>query len=111
MDNFQKAKKILIKYKQEHLLAFYDELDNKEKEFLVNQILRINFQQIFNLYEASKTDEVIPTNSIEPLPYIDKSKLSEKDIFYYTNIGENCIKNNQFAVVTMAGGQRNKAWI
>lgn len=105
MDSFQKAKNILSEYNQEHLLSFYDELDESEKSFLINQIFRINFKQIFDLYEASKTDEIIPCNLIEPLPYFDKSTLSNKDLNYYSSIGEEYIKNNNFAVITMAGGQ------
>lgn len=105
MDSFQKAKEILSKYNQEHLLAFYDELDENEKELLVNQICRIDFKQIFDLYEASKTDEVIPTNHIEPLPYFDKSKLSKEELDKYISIGESYIKSGEFAVITMAGGQ------
>jgi len=105
MDNYAKAKDLLKTYNQEHLLRFYDELNNKEKEFLINQICNINFKQIFDLYEASKIDEVIPTNLIQPLPYFDKSKLSASDITFFKNIGENIIKNNKYAVVTMAGGQ------
>lgn len=105
MDNFLKAKEILKEYNQEHLLSFYDELDNEQKEFLVNQILRIDFKQIFDLYEASKTDEVIPCNLIEPLPYFDKSRLSYNDKNLYINLGETYIKENSLAIVTMAGGQ------
>lgn len=105
MDSFQKAKDILKEYNQEHLLCFYDELDKSEQELLVNQICRIDFKQIFDLYEASKKDEVIPCNLIEPLPYFDKSLLSNDDLKYYTSVGEEYIKNGEFAVVTMAGGQ------
>ena len=105
MDSFQKAKDILKEYSQEHLLCFYDELNESEQELLVKQICRINFKQIFDLYEASKTDEVIPCNLIEPLPYFDKSLLSSGDLNHYTLVGETYIKNGEFAVVTMAGGQ------
>lgn len=105
MDYFEKTSNILEKFNQEHLFKFYDELDDIQKDFLCRQICRINFSQIFNLYEASKKDEVIPCNLIEPLPYFDKSSISNQDKTTYINIGENCIKNSEFAVVTMAGGQ------
>ena len=39
IENYEKAKKILEEYHQEHLLLFYDELDDKQKEYLINQIL------------------------------------------------------------------------
>lgn len=105
MDNFQKAKDILKKYNQQHLLYFYDELNNKERESLVNQICNINFQQIFDLYEASKIDEQISYSEIQPLEYIDKKELKKVDVLNYTDIGEAYIRNGEFAVVTMAGGQ------
>jgi len=105
--NLQVAKEILKKYNQEHLLRFYDELNDDEKEFLVNQICNIDFDQIFSLYEASKIDEVIPTKLIEPLSYKEKYKLSDDESTYYSIIGTDAIKSNKFAVVTMAGGQRH----
>lgn len=105
IQNYEKAKDILCKYHQEHLLNFYDELNNEEKEFLTNQICNINFQQIFDLYEASKTDEVIPQNLIEPLSYTIKKNLSNEDFTYYNQIGKNAIINGKYAVVTLAGGQ------
>ena len=105
IQNYEKAKDILVKYKQEHLLNFYDELNNDEKEFLVNQICSIDFQKIFDLYEASKIDEVIPQNLIEPLSYTVKKDLSDEDISYYEKIGKNVILSNKYAVVTLAGGQ------
>ena len=105
METFSTAKSILEKYHQEHLLNFYDELDDSEKSLLINQICNINFEQIFNLYEASKLDDCVPNNLIEPLPYTDKANLSKNDIDCYKDIGSNIIKSNEYAVVTMAGGQ------
>ena len=67
--------------------------------------MRIDFKQIFDLYEASKTDEVIPCNLIEPLPYFDKARLSHDEKNLYLALGETYIKENSLAVVTMAGGQ------
>ena len=111
IENLQIAKEILKKYHQEHLLYFYDELNTEEKETLVNQICNIDFEKIFNLYEASKSDELIPIKKLEPLKYTEKYKLSEDESTYFSSIGEAAIKNNKFAVVTMAGGQRYKTWI
>ena len=48
-ENLLKVKEILKKYNQEHLLEFYNELNNEEKETLVNQILTIDFDQIIIL--------------------------------------------------------------
>ncbi|NLC88217.1 MAG: hypothetical protein GX682_05570 [Clostridiaceae bacterium] len=103
--NFQKAKDVLEKYNQEHLLNFYDELNNNEKDLLTNQICNIDFKQILDLYEASKTDEVIPHNLIEPLNYVVKNQLNKDEFSYYEELGSLSIKNNEYAVVTLAGGQ------
>ncbi len=105
MQNYEMAKRILAKYKQEHLLNFYDELNNDEKEQLISQICQINFEQIFSLYEASKKDELIPHRSIAPLPYTIKKDLTTEEFMYYCSIGENAIVNGKYAVVTLAGGQ------
>lgn len=105
IQNYEKAKDVLEKYHQEHLLNFYDELNNEEKAFLINQICHIDFEQIFNLYEASKIDEVIPQNLIEPLAYIVKKDLTNEEIAYYEQIGKEIILNRKCAVVTLAGGQ------
>ena len=104
-DKLRTAKEILKKYNQEHLLYFYDELSEEEKNILINQILNIDFEKIINLYLNSKKVEDLSKVEILPLPHIEKDKLSEKEINYYTQIGEAVIKNNQVAIVTMAGGQ------
>ncbi len=102
---FEKAKKILKKYNQEHLLAFYDKLSQEEKNKLINQILSINFEQINKLYENTKKQVEEDKAKIEPITYIDKNNLSEEEKVYYKNLGIKEIKEGNLAAVTMAGGQ------
>ena len=104
-DKLNQAKEILKKYNQEHLLYFYDELSEEEKNILINQILNIDFEQIINLYNNSQKNEDTSNVKISPLPHIERDKLTDKELNYYTQIGETVIKNNQVAIVTMAGGQ------
>lgn len=104
-NKFTKVKNILKEYKQEHLLKFYDVLSEDEKSILLNQLYSINFELIEKLYNNSKTNSSVDYSEISPLPHIEKNKLSNDEIHYYTKIGENIIKNNNFAVITMAGGQ------
>lgn len=104
-DKLKKAQEILSKYNQEHLLYLYNELSEEEKNKLINQILNINFEKIINLYVNSKKNEDLSDVKISPLPHLEKNKLTEKESNYYIQIGEAIIKNNQVAVVTMAGGQ------
>ena len=75
-----KVKELLKKYNQEHLLTCFDELTSENKELLLNQILNIDFDLMSKLYEGTKKEVEIDTTSIEPISYIDKSKLSRKRI-------------------------------
>lgn len=102
---FLKAKEILIKYNQEHLLSFYDELDDDQKNFLLNQILTINFEQILNLYKKSFEEDHLDLSSISPLPYIVKDNLDYDEKKYYAFIGNEAIQKSKVAVITLAGGQ------
>lgn len=107
-DKLRQAQIILKKYKQEHLLQFYDELTDNEKHFLLDQILSINFDEILYLYEKSKFDVTDSTEEVAPLPYINKSTLSKQELDFYSDIGNNTIKNGEIAVITLAGGQGSR---
>ena len=41
---------------------------------------------------------------------MDLEQLSKEEKENYEQIGNSIIKQGKYAVVTMAGGQRNKAW-
>ncbi len=104
---YNKCKDILEKYDQKHLLSFYDILNGEKRELLLDQILRINFEQICNLYKNSYI-ELKKHDTITPLPYVDKTKLSNKEFKYYNKIGIEAIKSHEFAVITLAGGQGSR---
>ena len=57
------------------------------------------------LYNNTKKEIEFKESKIEPLKYIDKAKISEKEKIRLDEIGESVVKNGQYAVVTMAGGQ------
>lgn len=99
------AKKVLEENKQEHLLFYYDKLDDIKKEELLDQILSINYNLMKELYESAKKPIDLKDISIEPIDYIDKSKLEENQLKKYEELGAEAIKANKYAVVTMAGGQ------
>lgn len=104
-DKLKIVEQLLKKYKQEHLLNFYNEISETEKNILINQILDIDFENICKLYKDSKETKNSSNIEISPLQHIEKNKLSNREINYYTEIGETIIHNHQIAVVTMAGGQ------
>lgn len=99
------VKELLAKYGQEHLLQCYSKLSDEQKNKLLNDILTLDFNQVQNLYESTKTKLSFENVKLEPIPHTTKSELSEADFKKYTEIGESVIKAGKLAVVTMAGGQ------
>lgn len=109
MDNkLQIAVNILQKNNQEHLLNFYDELDESQKAYLINQILSIDFAQLNNLFENSKKDDSIEESRISPVSYFSKDNLPKDKVSLYYDIGEQYIKNGELAVLTLAGGKGSR---
>lgn len=96
---------------QEQIIAFWDELDDTERATLANQIENLDFIKIDNLFENSKKDEVFNIDTISPIPYINSLKMQDEEKEKYIKIGEDSIKKGELAVISMAGGQRNKTWI
>ena len=106
--NYLNIKSKLEEYEQEHLLKFYNELNEIEKQELIDDILSVDFEQMKMLYGNINNKE--EDGEIGQIPYINKEELSREELNYYNKIGIETIKNGEYAVVTMAGGQRNKTW-
>ena len=102
--NIEEIKHKLKKYGQEHLLIFYDKLDEKKQNELLKQIDEIDFDLINSIY--SRTRDILKQEDakIEPIDFIDKYKLKDR-YKYYEDIGKKAIKEGKLACVTMAGGQ------
>ena len=105
MERLEKAKEILKKYNQEHLLSCFEKLSEENKQKLLNQILTIDFKEILSLYEDTKKEASVGKGKIEPIAYVDKSKLGDNELKEYEKIGAEVISKGKYAVVTMAGGQ------
>lgn len=90
----------LITIGQEHIAKRL-----KENLELQEQIKNIDFEQIMELYEKTKITPEIEEKNIESISYTEKEKLEEEKYNQLDAIGSEIIKNGQYAVVTMAGGQ------
>ena len=100
----EEVKDILKKYGQEHLLNHYNDLDEKKKEILLEQINHIDFELVSKLYDSTKEQKINTNDKIAPINYLDKYKLNDQ-YKYYESIGKKAIKEGKLAAVTMAGGQ------
>ena len=107
MENYQKALEILKKYKQEKILKQLEKYKSKE---LINQVLSINFEQIEDLKKEIGKEKQYQNDIIEPISCVDTNVLNKEEKENYQTIGKEVISKGKYAVVTMAGGQRNKAW-
>ena len=105
MDKKQEAIELLKEYNQEHIIRFLDKLDEEKQEELIKQIHRIDFHQITELYNNTKKEIEFKESKIEPLKYLDKSKLTDRQRKTFDELGVASIKSGEYAVVTMAGGQ------
>ena len=85
-EKFERAKEIVKRYGQEHLLKFYDEKTDEEKEKLLDQILSINFDLMEKLYENAVNPVTIEEADIEPIDYVDKSKLTATEMKNYEDV-------------------------
>ena len=65
----------------------------------------MDFKQIEELYESTKTKPNFENIKIEPIEHVTKAELSKEEIEKYTKIGQEVVKQGKLAVVTMAGGQ------
>lgn len=105
-EKFEQVEKKLKKAGQEHLLKYYERItDDKKKENFLNSILTIDFDAINEIYLDSKKNITNKDFVIEPIKFIDKEKIDEKEYVEYEKLGKDIIKSGKLAVVTMAGGQ------
>lgn len=105
MEKYDEVKEKLKKNNQEQLLVYYEKLDSKGKEKLLDQILNVDFDLINELYENTKSQVEMGNDVIEAIDYVDKSKLSKDEYAEYEKQGNQIIKEGKLAVLTMAGGQ------
>ena len=105
MDKVQDTIDLLKMYNQEHIIKLLEKLDENKKQALIEQISKIDFHQLKELYDNTKKEIEIKENRIEPLPYLDKKKLSEEQKEKFQRLGEAVLEKGEYAVVTMAGGQ------
>ena len=105
-EKLEQVEEIAEKYGQKHLYQIYNRLSSEEqKQKLLDDILTVDFKQVDKLYDISKQPPAYKNSLIEPISYVDKSKLSKAEYEEYEKLGLNEIKSGKLAVVTMAGGQ------
>ena len=104
METIKEAKQKLEKNNQNKVLQIFEKIPIENKEELANEILNTNFEEMDYLYKNVNKNSKDP-EKIEPIGFYDKNKMDEEEINKFQRLGEEVVKNNKYAVVTMAGGQ------
>ena len=100
-----KAIKKLERYNQQHIISLLEIFSNQEKEKIYQQIIELDFEGIDKLYNELIKKEKTNADDIEEIVALNKENLSDVEMGRYKRIGEEIIKNNGYALVTMSGGQ------
>lgn len=98
-------RRTLQQHKQEHVLAFYDELNDPQRQSLLQQIKAIDFAALDGLideYVHRKPRLDLPRN-LEPAPYYRRD--GGVDEARYRRAGEDLIRAGKVVAFTVAGGQ------
>ena len=98
--NFEGAKEKLEKYGQQHVLKYYDELTDAEKEELLQQIDETDFAVLENCKNLGKNEG---RGQFQPLAAMQVSEIEKRrDEFF--KLGVETIKAGKVAAVLLAGG-------
>ena len=98
--NFEEAKKKLEEFGQEHVLKYYDELSETEKQELLQQIDETDFAVLENCKNLGKSEG---RGEFAPLAAMQVSEI-EKRKEEFTKIGIETIKAGKVAACLLAGG-------
>ncbi|MCR5404181.1 MAG: UTP--glucose-1-phosphate uridylyltransferase [Butyrivibrio sp.] len=96
----EEAKSKLSKYGQEHVLKYYDELDDKEKKELLSQIDDTDFEVLKNCRNLGKSEG---RGEFSPLAAMQVAEI-EKRKNEFLQIGVKALKEGKVAACLLAGG-------
>lgn len=108
----QELLSLLEPYGQEHLIKFWDELNEPEQEYLKDELKQLDFSELdvsFKKVLSEMNESVKEIDSaIQPVPRELKGsieKSSKEQLISYEMEGLKAVANNQVGVLLLAGGQ------
>jgi UDP-N-acetylglucosamine/UDP-N-acetylgalactosamine diphosphorylase len=109
-DRFASIQQTLETHDQGHLLRFFDDLDERQRVDLLDQLERIDLAWLDELIgdHVRRAPEPTLPSRIEPALYYarDSSETGRPyDAQHYRRLGEEVIRAGKLAAFTVAGGQ------
>jgi UDP-N-acetylglucosamine/UDP-N-acetylgalactosamine diphosphorylase len=90
---------------QDHVLAWWDRLDDAERRGLLEQLEAVNLDQLKRLYEQrGQTYELPSFDRIAPIPVLPP----DTDNPELRRLGEEALRRGEVAVLVVAGGQGSR---
>lgn len=96
-----KSYKQLEKYNQLHVLKYLNDINEEEKECLINQLNSIDFSILDN-YAAKNI--IMKRGNIEPIDVVSVDEIEQNKEAYF-NTGVDILKKGKIGAVLLAGGQ------
>ena len=108
-DRYQSARARLAEVGQEHVFAFWDELDERRRERLLEQIDEVDWPEVARLIEShvrNKPEFELPED-VEPAPWYPCQPTADLKRKYQEawGVGEQLVRDEKVAAFTVAGGQ------
>lgn len=97
----------LKKYNQEHLSEYEKLMSSNEKEKLESKVNELDLESIQQLFQDLYVNRqsISDVSSVSEVKYQRKTELTDQEGAKYEQKGIEAIRNGEFAVLLMAGGQ------
>lgn len=112
MTDFDSVIALLKKYDQEHIIKFWDRLDEREKKLLLKDIYEINIPEVVGMFKKTVEDVTADRQKLDdrmkPIPaelYGAVNRSPSELLTKYEQIGLEQISQGKVGVLLMAGGQ------
>jgi len=111
--NFEKWSTKLARYQQQHLLAYWHELDADKQDALVSQLENIDFdlmRSLCSLIKSEKSAAAYKPGSLRPAEVHTLSQ-DDEQLDYRKQavaVGEQALRNGKVGVILVAGGQSSR---
>lgn len=106
-NKLKQARTAVAKHGQQHLLAFLDGLTASEQDFLIDQILSVDFERIADLHKELVVAKagVKAEEALEPLKAKSWEGFGIAERAAMSNLGMRALRDGKVAAFLVAGGQ------